>query len=254
VLLLDEPTNHLDLESKEVLLDALADYAGTLILVSHDRYFVDRLAGKVVEVGGGEALLYPGGYEDFLDWKRRREAGEDAAVPHVPLARREEQDGVASKAAPPAPAPPPPPPAPAPGAGKTAKRKAKAAAGSNGKPARAGATPPANPMAPRLRKTGTPPERQVLERELKKMRTRLTELEKRVGQTEQAVKTTEEEMASPGFYDDRERAAVAAETHQKLMWEAGELMSQWEALQAEVDERAARLAELTPAPAAQRAR
>ena len=52
-LLLDEPTNHLDLDSKEVLLDALVDYGGTLIFVSHDRYFVERLATKIVEVGRG---------------------------------------------------------------------------------------------------------------------------------------------------------------------------------------------------------
>src|SRR3990172_3664343 len=64
VLLLDEPTNHLDLDSKEVLLEALADYGGTLVFVSHDRYFVDNLATKVIEVGGGEALLYPRGYDD----------------------------------------------------------------------------------------------------------------------------------------------------------------------------------------------
>ena len=81
LLLLDEPTNHLDLDSKEVLLDALADYGGTLIFVSHDRYFVDRLATKVIEVGGGEAPLYPGGYEDFLYWKKQREAGLAAPLP-----------------------------------------------------------------------------------------------------------------------------------------------------------------------------
>src|SRR6185436_20078594 len=81
VLLLDEPTNHLDLDSKEVLLDALSDYGGTLIFVSHDRYFVDRLASKVIEVGAGEAPLYPGGYEDFLYWKKQREAGLAAPLP-----------------------------------------------------------------------------------------------------------------------------------------------------------------------------
>src|SRR6476660_6843902 len=65
-LLLDEPTNHLDLDSKEVLLDALVDYGGTLIFVSHDRYFVERLATKIIEVGSGTALVYPGTYKEFL--------------------------------------------------------------------------------------------------------------------------------------------------------------------------------------------
>ena len=62
-LLLDEPTNHLDLDSKDVLLDALEDYGGTLIFVSHDRYFVEKLATKIIEVGHGEAAVYPGTYE-----------------------------------------------------------------------------------------------------------------------------------------------------------------------------------------------
>jgi ATP-binding cassette, subfamily F, member 3 len=65
-LLLDEPTNHLDLDSKEVLLDALVDYGGTLIFVSHDRYFVERLATKIIEIGKGTALIYPGTYKEFL--------------------------------------------------------------------------------------------------------------------------------------------------------------------------------------------
>ena len=51
-LLLDEPTNHLDLDSKDVLLEALEDFGGTLIFVSHDRYFVDKLATKVISIGG----------------------------------------------------------------------------------------------------------------------------------------------------------------------------------------------------------
>ena len=73
-LLLDEPTNHLDLDSKEVLLDALVDYGGTLIFVSHDRYFVERLATKIIEVGSGTALVYPGTYKEFL-WHKAQTGG-----------------------------------------------------------------------------------------------------------------------------------------------------------------------------------
>jgi chromosome segregation ATPase len=105
-----------------------------------------------------------------------------------------------------------------------------------------------NPLAPRLRQSSTSPERQVLERELKRSKARLAEIEKRVAEGEQAVKELEARMASPGFYDDRDRAAQSAEEHQKLMWEAGDLMAQWEALQAEVDEKARQLASLAPAP------
>jgi len=79
-LLLDEPTNHLDLDSKEVLLDALLDYGGTLIFVSHDRYFLDRLATRVIEIGGERADAYPGGYEEFLDHKQRCEAEKTGAA------------------------------------------------------------------------------------------------------------------------------------------------------------------------------
>jgi ATP-binding cassette subfamily F protein 3 len=85
-LLLDEPTNHLDLDSKEVLLDALVDYGGTLIFVSHDRYFVERLATKIIEVGNGTAVVYPGTYKEFL-WHKEH--------PHETPApgRRERQEG-----------------------------------------------------------------------------------------------------------------------------------------------------------------
>ena len=67
-LLLDEPTNHLDMRAKDVLLEALREYTGTVVFVSHDRYFMDGLATRVFEVGGGEVKIYPGNYEDYL-WR-----------------------------------------------------------------------------------------------------------------------------------------------------------------------------------------
>jgi ATP-binding cassette subfamily F protein 3 len=69
-LLLDEPTNHLDLRAKDVLLDALMEYTGTVVFVSHDRYFIDRLATRVFEIGDGRVEVYPGNYEDHL-WRKQ---------------------------------------------------------------------------------------------------------------------------------------------------------------------------------------
>jgi ATP-binding cassette, subfamily F, member 3 len=75
-LLLDEPTNHLDLRAKDVLLNALMEYTGTVVFVSHDRYFIDKLATRVFEIGGGKVEIFPGNYEDYL-W--RKEGGQHAA-------------------------------------------------------------------------------------------------------------------------------------------------------------------------------
>jgi ATP-binding cassette, subfamily F, member 3 len=69
-LLLDEPTNHLDLRAKDVLLDALMEYSGTVVFVSHDRYFIDKLATRVFEIGEGKVEVYPGNYEDYL-WRKQ---------------------------------------------------------------------------------------------------------------------------------------------------------------------------------------
>ena len=69
-LLLDEPTNHLDLRAKDVLLEALMKYTGTVVFVSHDRYFIDKLATRVFEIGDGKVEIYPGNYEDYL-WRKQ---------------------------------------------------------------------------------------------------------------------------------------------------------------------------------------
>ncbi|MCW6038419.1 ATP-binding cassette domain-containing protein [Spirulina subsalsa FACHB-351] len=67
LLILDEPTNHLDIPAKEMLEDALQAYDGTVIIVSHDRYFISKVANKIVEVRDGELLLYRGDYHYYLD-------------------------------------------------------------------------------------------------------------------------------------------------------------------------------------------
>jgi ATP-binding cassette, subfamily F, member 3 len=68
-LLLDEPTNHLDMRAKDVLLEALSKYTGTVVFVSHDRYFIDKLATRVFEIGAGKVEVFPGNYEDYI-WRK----------------------------------------------------------------------------------------------------------------------------------------------------------------------------------------
>ena len=100
LLILDEPTNHLDLASKDVLLDALRGFPGTVIFVSHDRHFISHLATAVLEVKGGTARSFPGDYDYYLrrmDQERQAEAdarpaaAESRSATATQLERREEK-------------------------------------------------------------------------------------------------------------------------------------------------------------------
>jgi len=207
LLVLDEPTNHLDLDSKDVLLDALTDYGGTLLFVSHDRYFVERLATMVVEVGGGKARLYPGTYAEFL-WSQANGGG----APPTKVA----------------PAPPPPRPASGKaGAGVPAAKTAPVTA------------PPASGAAGHEERKREAAERKKRERALEALGARIAELEARIADKEAEVKTVEAAIAAPGFYDDVAAAKPTLDRHQTLMWEVGDLLSQWEMLQAEAEDKKA---------------
>lgn len=81
LLLLDEPTNHLDMDSREVLEHALDDFPGTILAVSHDRYFINRVCNRVVEMSAEGAQEYLGNYDDYVEKKRRMGEGEPEAVP-----------------------------------------------------------------------------------------------------------------------------------------------------------------------------
>jgi ATP-binding cassette subfamily F protein 3 len=69
-LLLDEPTNHLDIQAKDVLLTALEEFTGTIVFVSHDRYFLEHLATRIFEIADGEVRVYPGNFADYL-WRKQ---------------------------------------------------------------------------------------------------------------------------------------------------------------------------------------
>ena len=82
-LLLDEPTNHLDMRAKDVLLESLEKYNGTVVFVSHDRYFIDKLANRIFEIGERRVEVFPGNYEDYLWRKQRAAEGEDGQAAQV---------------------------------------------------------------------------------------------------------------------------------------------------------------------------
>ena len=88
-LLLDEPTNHLDMRAKDVLLESLKEFNGTIVFVSHDRYFIDNLAQRVFEIQDGHVHVYPGNYEDYL-WRKaggpEAMAAQASAAEPVPVA------------------------------------------------------------------------------------------------------------------------------------------------------------------------
>jgi ATP-binding cassette subfamily F protein 3 len=220
-LLLDEPTNHLDLDSKDVLLEALEDFGGTLIFVSHDRYFVDKLATKVINIGNGEAQMYPGTYEEFLWSRKQRDAAEAAPAAGRPTPKRETS---APKAAAPKPAMAHSKPQPIGAQGMSPRAVAAASA----TPSNNGASP--TPISYDERKRQESEARKV-RKAVDARRKRIDDLEARIADREQAIKTIEATMSAPGFYDNHETAKPVIDKHQALMWEVGDLMHQWEELQ-----------------------
>jgi ATP-binding cassette, subfamily F, member 3 len=105
-MLLDEPTNHLDMRAKDVLLEALKEFSGTVVFVSHDRYFIDKLATRVFEIGDGAVHVFPGNYEDYLWRKQGGGTASSAEAEQAPPAAEDKPP--AAMATPAAPSPPKP--------------------------------------------------------------------------------------------------------------------------------------------------
>jgi len=156
VLLLDEPTNHLDLATREAMVEALKEWPGTLVFVSHDRIFTRALADRILAVGGGRVVDWPGTYDEYLAI-----AGDGSAPGLAHLsdvsARRTGAEQEAQKK------------------GKAAKEEARL-----------------DPEAEKERA-----------KEEKRKKRRIEELEKQVEKTEATIATLDEEMAHPGFFDDK---------------------------------------------------
>jgi ATP-binding cassette subfamily F protein 3 len=196
LLCLDEPTNHLDLASVDVLETALSGFAGTMVFISHDRYFINRMATRVVEVADGRLHSFPGSYDDYLE-KR------------------------SAPAAPPAAAPAARPPGPV-SAGATTPAASGPPAGARGGDA-------ARPAA-RARRSGREADRQALTREVKALQSRLTGVEERVRALEARLLEIGQTMADPDLYRDGRRARDVAQARKDAEAEMAWLMKEWEEL------------------------
>ncbi len=207
LLLLDEPTNHLDLSSREELENALRQFQGTVVMASHDRYFMDRVATKVGEVGNGRLQVYLGAYSSYRD--RRIAAGSASSPVSMPggAAASEAQDGS--------------------GDGKSDAKSANGAArnGTADAPARPAQSDRAGRAeAERLRKRGPATQ----ERELGKIETELTRATTRKAEVEAM-------LADPAHYGEPGALEALAEEHAALVVRIGELEERWALLAEEIE-------------------
>ena len=212
LLCMDEPTNHLDLASKEVLEEALAGFTGTIVFISHDRYFINRIGTRVVEVQGGRLTDYLGNYDDYLAASAARTSAEPASAPAPG------RPGGTSGVTPPA--------------GPSRRRPAAALA----PPV---PVPPSAPARPAPAREPTPPSREgsskksgrrALEREVKAIRGRLETIEKQIAEMEMRLADIGLALADPDLYRDGNRAREISESRRQAEEQVAWLMKEWEEL------------------------
>ncbi|HKX06293.1 MAG TPA: ABC-F family ATP-binding cassette domain-containing protein [Methylomirabilota bacterium] len=209
LLCMDEPTNHLDLASKEVLESALSGFTGTIVFISHDRYFINRIATQVVEVDRGRLTTHLGSYDDYLDHKA-------AATTPATESTRSTAPKPASK-------------------NKTnaAQSRASAAGGSAG----AISGPPQMKSLKKETEATTTPNKATdrkthksLDREIKAIKARLGTVESQIHEMEARLQEIGLALADPDLYRDGDRARDIAQarrdTEERVAW----LMKEWEDL------------------------
>ncbi|MBI2116671.1 MAG: ABC-F family ATP-binding cassette domain-containing protein [candidate division NC10 bacterium] len=191
LLCLDEPTNHLDVTAREVLEEALEDFDGTMLFISHDRYFINRIATKVVEVRDGQLWEFAGDYDYYLE-KRERQETEDRGPSRA--GERQHPSPVAR---------PPSPVEPQEGVGKPRTKERRRVEAEN---------------------------RQQKSRAIAPLKARLKELEAEIAGIEARVRDLDDRMANPDLYRDGERAREVARERKGLEEQAASLYGKWEEL------------------------
>jgi ATP-binding cassette subfamily F protein 3 len=204
LLILDEPTNHLDMASISVLVEALQQYSGTFLVVSHDRHFLDQIAQQVWRVEGGAVQTFGGTYSEYR-WAMEHGTTGKVGAQHS------------------APAPPKPTSATAPApADKPAEKRSGGPKTKEQKRAEAAARAAAKNGAP------APKPAQAGGLSGKQLERAHADLEARILEKETEKGFLESRMASPDLYDDPEAAAALAQSHAALLAELKELYAAWE--------------------------
>jgi ATP-binding cassette subfamily F protein 3 len=206
LLCLDEPTNHLDVTAREILEEALEQFEGTMLFISHDRYFINRIATKVVEVRDGRLWEFAGDYDYYLE--KREESPEPRAESREPGAGYP-RDSAGGRE-----------PSGLRGAAQAMKRAA-----------------PKDQSPERAEKARTKEERraeaearQQKSRAIAPLRARLKELELEIAKIEARVRDLNDQMANPDLYRDSGKAREAARERKTLEEQAASLYGKWEEL------------------------
>jgi ATP-binding cassette, subfamily F, member 3 len=190
-LMLDEPTNHLDIHSVELLIEALKKYEGSLILVSHDRYFVSKVANTIWEIDNKKIKAFPGGYEEWGEWKERQKAKGEPA-------------GKKSEAG---------------------NQKAEPAA-----PKQQVVTPKPEPVADNKPQPADVkgPINKELKKELQKQQKLFQQLEEKIAQLNKEKATLEAKLTAPDTYADRNKFVQTETDYKKVSDELQQMNKQYE--------------------------
>jgi ATP-binding cassette subfamily F protein 3 len=200
-LILDEPTNHLDIHSVELLIEALNKYQGSLVLVSHDRYFISKVANTIWEIDNYEIKDFAGGYEEFVEWKERKAA--TAAESQKIEAKNKKPDE------------------------KTQKQET-----GNQKPANAPApkapVPEVKPQPVDVKPQPALPINKEAKKELQKQQRIFQQLEERIAQLNQQKIKLESDLTSPDTYSNKTKFVEAEAGYKKVNDELKQANRQYE--------------------------